>query len=207
MELLRKFGIDLIIDIGANTGQYAQKMRQLGYTGRIVSFEPLPDAFEELSKKASKDPLWEAVNLAAGNEEGEIELHVSQNSYSSSILDMLPAHAKSAPDSVYTNISKASIRLTNSLINTWYREGQHLLLKIDTQGYERQVYEGCRQSLDKITGFQMELSLLPLYRGETLMQEMADLLRNDGYRLMLLDPGHQDYQTGEILQLDGLFFK
>jgi len=207
MELFRRFGIDLIFDIGANTGQYAQKMRRLGYEGEIVSFEPLPDAFEELTRVASNDPRWDAVNMAVGNKDGEIDLNVSKNSYSSSIMEMLPKHLESAPDSIYTGSIEVPICKTSSVVYTYSREGQHLLLKTDTQGYERQVYEGCRDTFDKITGFQMELSLVPLYRGETLMQEMVDLLRNDGFKLMLMEPGHQDYRTSEILQVEALFFK
>lgn len=119
MELFRRFGIDLIFDIGANTGQYAQKMRRLGYEGEIVSFEPLPDAFEELTRVASNDPRWDAVNMAVGNKDGEIDLNVSKNSYSSSIMEMLPKHLESAPDSIYTGSIEVPICKTSSVVYTY----------------------------------------------------------------------------------------
>jgi hypothetical protein len=81
------------------------------------------------------------------------------------------------------------------------------MIKIDTQGYERRVFEGCKGSLDKIAGFQMELSLVSLYEGETLIQEMVDLLRKHGYKLMLLEPGHKNYKTGELLQVEVVFYR
>lgn len=207
MELLNKHGIDLIFDIGANTGQFALKMRELGYRGRIVSFEPLPDAFAELQKNAAGDKNWTTVNTAIGNSEGEIKINIAQNSYSSSILDILPRHVESATDSVYVGKVTVPITTIDKVISKHYSEKQNLFLKIDTQGYERQVIEGCSNSLNLIKGFQLELSLTPLYSGETLMQEMVGLLRSKGFKLMLIEPGHQDYTTGELLQIEGIFYR
>jgi FkbM family methyltransferase len=206
MHLISKYSIDLIFDIGANTGQFAGNMRSLGYKGKIISFEPLPDAFIQLSQKAASDPLWEVVNLAIGDQDGETTIHISQNSYSSSILDILPAHLQSAPDSIYTDSVIVPIRKIDSIIDKYYKPEMNLFLKIDTQGYERHVFEGSINSLEKIKGFQMELSLIPLYVGETLMQEMIHLLSTHNFKLMLIEPGHQNYETGELLQVEGIFF-
>lgn len=207
LELLKNYEIDLIFDIGANTGQFAMKMRKLGYKGRIISFEPLPDAYAQLVKNASGDLLWETVNIALGNENGDFPLHISKNSYSSSILDILPRHVESAPDSAYFDQVLVPVSRIDDIIDHYFHQGDKLLIKIDTQGFEQHIVEGCSHSLDKIIGFQMELSLLPLYQGESLMQEMIDILRNYGYRLLLLEPGHQDYITGEILQVEGVFYR
>ncbi len=207
LELLKNYEINLIFDIGANTGQFAKRVRKLGYKGRIVSYEPLPDAFAQLVKNASGDQLWETVNFAVGNENGDFPLHISRNSYSSSILDILPRHVESAPDSTFIDQVIVPVRRIDDIIDHYYHQGEKLLIKIDTQGFEHHVVEGCFHSLDKIKGFQMELSLLPLYQGETLMQEMIDIMRNYGYRLLLLEPGHQDYTTGEILQVEGVFYR
>ncbi len=207
LDLLNKYKIDLIFDIGANTGQFSQTMRRLGYKGKLVSFEPLPDAFDLLNQNASRDPNWETVNLAIGNYDGDTIIHISQNSYSSSILEILPRHVESAPDSAYTGEMVVPVTTIDSIIHQYYHEGQQLFVKIDTQGYERHVLEGCSGSLPLIKGFQLELSLLPLYEGETLMQEMIDLLRKLGYKLMSIEAGHYDYLTGEILQVEGIFFR
>lgn len=206
MELLNDNNIDLIFDIGANTGQYAMNIRKLGFKGKIVSFEPLPDAFAQLTENSADDILWEAVNLAIGDENKDVDLHISLNSYSSSVLDILPRHIESDADSVYVDNVKVPIRKIDSIIDQYFQKDNQLFIKIDTQGFERQVFEGCLSSLDKIKGFQMEMSLLPLYRGETLIQEMIDLMRYYGYRLVVLESGHQDYTTGEILQVEGVFF-
>lgn len=207
LDLFKEHRINLLFDIGANVGQYAHKIRRLGYRGRIISFEPLPDAFQQLKVNAAHDPDWQVIQTAIGNFNGESHINVSQNSYSSSILDMLPTHLESAPDAQYKGKVPIKVQKLDDLIEQFYTSDSQLFVKIDTQGFEKQVFEGAMQSLPKIKGFQMELSLIPLYEGEALMQEMIELLRNYGYKLVLLEGGHRNYDTGEILQVEGYFFQ
>lgn len=88
--MLKAHEVNLVFDIGANAGQFAQSLRELGYRGRIVSFEPQSEAREQLERAASVDPLWEVAPKAAiGAEDGEIELNLAANSISSSLLPML----------------------------------------------------------------------------------------------------------------------
>ena len=206
-DLLKKYGINLVFDIGANIGQYGLRLREMGYTGRIVSFEPQPDAFQLAKSKAELDHAWAVLPFAVGDFIGETQINVSQNSYSSSILEMLPIHLESAPESAFVHKIAVPIQTIDSFIDDHYAADSRLYVKIDTQGFERQVFEGSRHSLNKIDGFQMELSLVPLYEGETLMQEMIDVLRETGFKLMLLEAGHRNYETGELLQVEGYFYR
>lgn len=207
LDLFKEHEINLIFDIGANVGQYAQKIRRLGYKGKIVSFEPLPDAFQILKNNAANDPHWQVVQTAIGNFNGESKINIAQNSYSSSILDILPVHIESAPESKYIATTKVNVQKLDDIIDLYYTDSSRLFVKIDTQGFEKQVLEGALKSLNKIKGFQMELSLLTLYENETLMQDMIDLLRTYGYKLVIIEGGHRNYNTGEILQVEGYFLK
>lgn len=103
IKILETENINLALDVGANIGQYAQELREIGYSDKIVSFEPLSSAYKSLNINSKKDPLWETHNLALGSKKGEEEINVAGNSQSSSILEMLPLHATSAPESVYIN--------------------------------------------------------------------------------------------------------
>jgi hypothetical protein len=58
----------------------------IGYTGRIVSFALLRDAFAILQQTPARDPLWESHNIAFGDSAGTATINISANSHSSSLL-------------------------------------------------------------------------------------------------------------------------
>ena len=115
-RLLDAFGIDVMLDVGANTGQFALSLREpMGYSGTIVSFEPLPDAFESLKRLADKDPAWDARNVAIGDADGELKLHVSRNRVSSSFLAIREASTSVEPDSAYEAECVVRVRSLDSI--------------------------------------------------------------------------------------------
>lgn len=207
MLLLKHHNINLVFDVGANQGLYAHDLRRHNYTGRIVSFEPLKAPYAQLEQRAHGDALWETANLALGAENTSATIHVADNVESSSILDMLPQHLESAPQAEYTGEEQIEVRTLDSEFPTYYRHGEQVYLKIDTQGYERFVLEGANQSLDAIRGIQIEMSLVPLYDGEMLYREVIDYMDARGFKLVSLEPGFSDAKTGQLLQVDGLFFR
>src|SRR5262245_4945741 len=70
--MLAAHNVDLVLDIGANTGQWASELRRAGYRGDIISFEPLSSAHEQLEKNAHNDPRWTvAPRVALGSNNGE----------------------------------------------------------------------------------------------------------------------------------------
>ncbi|MGA8615093.1 MAG: FkbM family methyltransferase, partial [Xanthobacteraceae bacterium] len=132
--------VELIFDVGANTGQYAKKTRSEGYRGKIVSFEPSPDAHAALVENAKSDPLWVVHKRAAvGSEPGEAEINISRNSESSSILPMLEAHSSAAPASAYVGKARTEVITLDSVFDDYRGRNERTLLKIDTQGFEDKV--------------------------------------------------------------------
>lgn len=207
IKLMQHFGVDLVLDVGADTGEYVQKLRRYGYRGRVVSFEPLSASFTVLSANAARDPRWDVVNTACGARDGEAELNVAGNLHSSSLLEMLPAHESAAPESAYVRRERVRLRRLDSIFEACRGDARHVFLKIDTQGYEQTVLEGAAQSLKSIVGVQLEMSLVPLYRGQVLFPELLSFMSAQGYTLMLLEPGFGDDRTGQLLQVDGIFFR
>jgi FkbM family methyltransferase len=207
--MLAHHKINLVLDVGANVGQFAINLRtNLGYRARIVSFEPLQAPHAALSKSAQKDPFWEVAPLAAiGALDGEIEINVSGNSVSSSILPMLDSHTSAAPDSLYRGIEKVPLRRLDTLALQYIEEESRIFLKVDTQGYEREVLEGAPAILRKAVGVALEVSLEPLYRGDRLMPEMVHYMEDIGFDLWGVSPAFVDERTGRTLQLDALFFR
>ncbi|WP_410175184.1 FkbM family methyltransferase, partial [Nodularia spumigena] len=108
--------VDLVFDIGANTGQFATELRSIGYKGRIVSFEPLSDAHKKLNQEAARVSQWQVhPRIAIGDFNGEIEINIAGNSVSSSVLPMLEAHATAAVKSAYISTEKVAIARLDSI--------------------------------------------------------------------------------------------
>ena len=207
--IFRSLGINLVLDVGANAGQFGAALRETGYTGRIVSFEPLDAARQRLLASSADDPAWEVADRAAiGSEDGEIEIHVSANSFSSSALDMLPAHLRSAPESRYVGSERAPLRRLDGIAGQYLRPDSVTLLKIDTQGYEDRVLDGAAGGiLPRLAAIQLELSVVPLYAGQKLLPEMLERLRNLGFSLWALWPAFVEPGSARLLQVDATFLR
>lgn len=210
VRLLEHFGIDCVIDVGANNGGFASTIRSLGYSGRIVSLEPLSGPFELLAARAAKDPDWEALPVAAGDADCEIEINVAGNEgHSSSVLAMLDTHADAAPASLYVGTETVSQRRLDGLLPEFGIGSEHTaFLKLDVQGYEATVLDGAAGLFDAgaIVGLQMELSLLPLYAGAMTYAEGLNRAERLGMSLMGLLPGFSDPRSGRLLQADAVYF-
>lgn len=206
-RLLDDRGVSLVLDVGANVGQYAHELRAGGYTGRIVSFEPLKEAYAQLRKEAARDAAWEVENTALGEAEGEVVLNVASNSQSSSVLQLGEEHLAAAPDVRYVGEERATMTTLAAAVDRHARPGDRIFVKVDVQGYERAVVEGAGDAVDRVVGFQLELSLVRVYRGQPVLDEMTRWMRDKGFTLMSLEPVFWNDATGQLLQVDGLFFR
>ncbi len=207
-KALHRFDIELVVDVGANTGQFASELRSAGYLHEILSFEPLAKAHRTLIAAAARDPKWQVhPRCAIGSRDGEIEINVSANSVSSSVLPMLDTHASAAPDSQYIRSERVPIAKLDTVLPTHLRPGCRTFIKIDTQGYEWEVLEGARQTLHAISGILCELSLVPLYANQRLWTEMLDRMKREGFSLWSIQTGFTDPRDGRTLQVDATFFR
>jgi len=205
---LDRFGVDLVLDVGANTGQFASELRAIGYKGRIVSFEPLSDAYQTLTALAAKDPGWTVHRRCAiGDFDGEVEINIAGNSVSSSILPMLNSHSSAAEGSAYIGSERVSINRLDSVASSYIQRSRSYFIKIDTQGFEWQVLDGGEETLAKALGVLCELSLIPLYEGQRLWMDMLQRLEAEGFTLWAIQKGYIDPRDGRTLQVDAIFFR
>lgn len=208
MRLFRHYRIDSVLDIGANQGQYACYLRAIGYRGKITCFEPLESAYSILEHTVKHDKqIFVAPRMALGSQEGEVSINISENSLSSSILPMLETHARVAPGSSYVSSEIVPLRRLDSLSGNYFEGDNGIFIKIDAQGYESQILEGAAGILPQVKGFQLEMSLVPLYVGEPLYQEMICYVESLGYSLHDINPSFADSATGRTYQVDGIFFR
>jgi FkbM family methyltransferase len=206
--MLSAHNINIIFDVGANIGQFATKLRNGGYSGRIVSFEPLSTARAELLRRSKYDPQWViAPQAAIGSQDGEANIHISGNSVSSSLLEMINTHAIAAPESIYVDSEMVSLRTLDGLASKYLQSDSILFIKIDTQGYEEQVLLGAKSMLQRAAGIQLELSMVPLYKNQLLYSELIFQMKELGFELWNLSPAFIDPITGRLLQVDATFYR
>lgn len=209
MRLLRTHGIDLVFDIGANAGQYAAVLREAGFTGPIVSFEPLAEAFARLQQRAAGDSLWTCLNLAVSDEPGLARFHVDgADGQCSSFLEMVPTFERwLGPPHRHQSTREVEALTLDEAVVRYADPERTLFVKMDVQGFEGRILSATVKALDRIAGFQMELSLTPLYEGETPLVDMMASMRDKGYALESIEPGSTDAASGRLLQADCLFFR
>lgn len=206
LNYLHKHHINYLLDVGANTGQFTMSILQAGYKGQIISFEPQSAAYQKLLAKTLKRKDWKAYHFAIGNLDGPSEINISKNSVSSSLLDILPAHVKAAPESSYVSKEVIEVKKLESIYHEIIGD-DFAFLKMDTQGFEMNVLKGAAGILNKISGIQLEMSCYPLYSKETTFDEMKAFIESKGFFLSSLENGFVDENTGRLLQVDAVFLR
>jgi FkbM family methyltransferase len=209
IKLLQHYNIDMIFDIGANKGQYAKGIIDAGYTNKMVSFEPLTSAHTVIEKESKKYANWTvAPRCAIGSKNEEIEINISANSVSSTLLNMLDSHIDGAPDSKVIGKEKVQVYPLDEIAPEYLKSTKNLFIKMDVQGFEKEVLKGGQAIIEKAKGIEMEISLVPLYENQTfLLDEALQFMKEKQFRLVSIVPAFTDLKTGVVLQLNGIFFK
>lgn len=209
-QTLSHLGIDLVLDVGANCGQFAEELMSSGYVGHVVSFEPLSQAHAILSDRCRVlgGTRWQVhQRTAIGAETGSATIHVAGNSVSSSLLPTLHAHVQAAPESATVGTEEVQVARLDDAAANYASTSRALLIKIDTQGFEWQVLDGAPRLLDQAVALQLELSLVPLYAGQRLWRDYVDRLNKAGFQLYNVYPAFTDDRTGQTLQWDATFVR
>jgi FkbM family methyltransferase len=206
-ELIAEQAIATVVDVGANEGLFARRLRDEGFGGRIVSFEPLSSAFALLEAASANDPSWECRQLALGANSGEATLNVARNLASSSFLPMDSGLPEAEPRLAYVGREKCSVSTLDALAPDLFQPQERVYLKLDVQGFELEVLRGAAATLDRVLALDVELSQTVLYEGAPLMAEVVAYLAARDYVLLRTEPAYTHPRTGELLQVNGLFVR
>lgn len=167
-EVLRTQKINCVIDVGANQGQYGRMLRRAGYRGRINSFEPVWENFEVLAQRAEKDDKWFVHQTALGRRCATASILRTRDSALASFLPPSALAATMFQDGAEVcGQEKVPVTRLDELMDVLHRDqpSPRIFLKMDTQGYDLEVFAGSSGCLEQIHGLQSELSVLPLYEG------------------------------------------
>jgi len=198
--------INVVIDIGANVGNFGADLRKIGFKGKIYSFEPLSSAYKNLALKASNDQFgWKTFNFALGDADSVGEINISANSESSSLRGILPLHIENAPESKFIAKEKVTIKKLDSIYSEFCTNEDKILLKIDTQGYELNVLDGANKVLKDVDFLQLEMSFAPLYENQMLFEDMHQYVAQKGFSRISLQPAFMNFNSGQIFQVDTIY--
>jgi FkbM family methyltransferase len=197
-----KANVSVVIDVGANIGQFGIDIRRYGFKGRIISYEPVENTFSLLLKTIPKHQPWDAIQLGLGSLESTEVINVSGNSgLSSSLLKMKSVHVENFPDSKTVYSESIQISTIDSQLSNLGICPESILLKLDVQGFEASVLRGAANSLSKIPLCFLEVSLIPLYEEEMTLLPVLSLLQNSGHEVVNVSRGIKG-KNGQLLQLD-----
>ena len=203
---LKDFKFKTILDIGANEGQFADKMHSLFPDTIIYSFEPIPEAFAQLTKNLKEIKQVKGVNLALGDVAGEITFNKNESSASSSFLEMADTHVKSFDFAVKTQPIKVKVETLDHFMSKETID-LPLLIKIDVQGFEDKVIKGGEETIRKAKMVICEVSFTELYKGQLLFNDTYEIFRSLGFSYAGNIEQLRSPDTNRILQADAIFIK
>jgi FkbM family methyltransferase len=211
-HLLKRLKVNVVLDVGAHRGGFAKSLRELGYAGRIVSYEPVPGSLERLSGAAADDPDWLVEGFALGDAEGQADINVSAGR--GKLSSLLPGSeygrerfAKMRAEDTHTE----SIRIRR--LDTVYDravagvERPRVFIKLDTQGYDLRAWSGCGSLVDDFVGLQSEVSCIPIYEGMPHMTEQIETYERSGFAIAGLAPVMRDHKSLAVIEFDLLMIR
>jgi FkbM family methyltransferase len=201
-RVLNKLSIDCVIDVGANHGQFGQWLRDIGYKGWIVSFEPVRAVFEDLAKQAEALPPWRVFQYALGSRDGKAEINVNVHDVLTSFLD--PKVTEKIPWTQVANIETVEIRRLDSILDDCIADipSPHLYLKLDTQGYDAEVLHGAEGVLNRILAVQTEISFIPIYEHMPALSDSLPEFERRGFSVVDFMPVVRDVDDLLMMEMD-----
>jgi FkbM family methyltransferase len=201
-SILEKCAVNHVVDVGANTGQFGQNLRAI-YSGKISSFEPVSSTFQRLAATAAADENWIAYQFALGSKAGTETIHVSTMSEFSSFLKTNDYCAtRFGEEAIVTREESITIRRLDDVLEETApkNEIQKIYLKLDTQGYDIEVFEGLGDRLKDVVALQSEMSLIPIYENMPHWTDCIRMYEKAGFNVVGMYPVTRD--CGRVIEYD-----
>jgi FkbM family methyltransferase len=203
---LQQKNIATVLDVGANTGQFAAMARSIFPTSMIYSFEPLDTCFRELEAKSVAMQPTKCFNVALGRQDGTNTINRNEFSASSSMLPLGERHTSAFPFAKETTPVQITVRSLDSIAEELTLKGP-ILMKVDVQGFEMEVLAGATRTLELVDILVLETSFVELYAGQPLFDEIYRFLQPYRFSYAGSVEQIQDPHDGTILYADSVFIR
>jgi FkbM family methyltransferase len=202
-EILRRYGVNLVLDVGANAGQYGLSLRhEARYRGRILSFEPVAEPFAVLQQRSGSDGAWTCSQLALSDRDGTAEITIAAASECSSFLPFQEVPPAAVPGAVPIGSRTVSTARLDTVAPVG--PGDVAMLKLDVQGSEPQVLAGAVATMPSVFLVECELAFERLYKTQPTVREMIDLFDDLGFHPISVAPGPIDFETASLTYVDAI---
>lgn len=203
--ILRELRINCVLDVGANVGQYGQHLREAGYEGRIVSFEPVPHTAERLRQTAGDDSEWHVLEFGLGDATVKAEMTVVAGlGTTSSLLEASEFGKQWSSKLEGVGREQVQIRRLDEVFDDAIA-GLHsprVYLKLDTQGYDLQAFAGAGERIEQVLGMQSEVASVPIYEGMARLPEQISVYEAAGFETTGMFPVTRDRETLRVIEFD-----
>lgn len=203
--VLESLNLDFIVDVGANRGQFALICRKIFPRANIHSFEPLEEPAQIFKKIFGSDPNVTLHVCAIGREKTTATIHVTKDNDSSSMLPITKMQSCMFSGATEKETRQVTVLPLSQALGTTSIPPTSLL-KIDVQGFELDVLQGCENILNKFSYLYIECSFVELYSGQALAYEVISWLSESGFVLCGIYNMYYD-KNGAAIQGDFLFKK
>lgn len=209
VDLLHTYQVNCVFDVGANKGQYAKSLRRAGYQGHIISFEPVPETFEQLRQASANDPRWSVQHCALGREDTSMEMYVVYGTMSSLLPPSDYGNKRYKRFKDMTSVDVPVRRLDGLLDEVLPRDigTPRLYLKLDTQGYDVEAFGGLGERARDFVGMQSEVAVLRIYEGMPRLTEAISIYEKEGFEITGMFPVTRESDTGRVLEFDCVLAK
>jgi FkbM family methyltransferase len=194
----------VLVDVGANVGDYVAAVLKLISPERVIAIEPLPSCHSQLSSLLASNCNNILIKAAAGEVEGEIEMYFTGDSKMSSVLLPLAGIANAYHPGDYATRQMLKVPLVR-IDNVVPANSAVGLLKLDVQGFEMVALRGAEETLKRTKAVQGEINYTPHYEGAASFDDVHDFLVARGFQLYGVSAPY--FGNGRPLWADAMYCK
>ncbi len=176
--------IRTVIDVGASRGETSREWLHTFPAARVHSIEPLPSSFAALDGVRLEFPdRLSTYNFAIGRKKGAVEFRFHPlHDTSSSLLPRTDLSAQLLPGTQEESLISVAMTTLDDLFAGSPLEND-VLLKLDVQGVEGEVIAGGTETLKRVKYILTEISLAPVYVGQSDFNTVHGALAKSGFQL------------------------